>query len=669
MTTLSALLSSRQASGCCSRLWRARHPPSLVHSRSASVAEPSTRKGDEEQLWEAAGNLPFSRAKTGAFFQERAILKNPFQEDALLRSYLRRHLPEEAVFSDLHEFGERVAKEVDKWGRECEVTPPRLVHFDPWGRRVDHIETSHAWKRMKDLSAQEGLVGIGYERLFGEWSRVYQMSKLYIFAPSSGLYTCPLAMTDGAAKVIQETGEIHADTGRTCKRHTDHCWSGAGIEPRIPRPRSLGVSWPVEEAYRRLTTRQPERFWTSGQWMTERQGGSDVASGTETIAVPQADGSYKLHGFKWFTSATDADMTLTLARVQVKTGATTPGSKGLSLFYAEVSRDEDGTLRGIEVQRLKDKLGTRQMPTAELLLDGLPAHRLSEEGRGVASIANMLTITRIHNSISAAAAMRRVVQLARDYATRRTAFGKLLKDHPLHMQTLARMEVEARGAFLLVMDVCRLLGREESGAATELDTHLLRLLTPVVKLYTGKQAVAVVSEGLESFGGQGYIEDTGLPGILRDAQVLSIWEGTTNVLSLDVLRCVARSAGSVLHAYFTHTKSLLSGASSVSSLAPAVKAVDVALAELEEFVQTAATRPPSYLELAARDLAYSLARIYTGALLIDHACWEGASPADTYAALRWYEQDLCPVVTKQRNGHYESSTSPLDAALVYERAV
>ncbi|XP_057688405.1 acyl-CoA dehydrogenase family member 11-like isoform X1 [Corythoichthys intestinalis] len=604
-----------------------------INIRYISSVKAGSRPSEEEQLWETAAALPFSAARLGSFFQDRPVLKNPFLEDALLRGYLRRHLPHEAVSADLCAFGERVATEVDAWGRECEVIPPRLVHFDPWGRRVDHIVTSPAWKRMKDLSAQEGLVAIAYERPHAEWSRVYQMSKLYIFSPSSGLYTCPLAMTDGAAKVIQ----------------------------------SIGISWPVQEAFNRLTSRQPEHFWTSGQWMTERQGGSDVAGGTETVAVPQTNGWYKLYGYKWFTSATDADMTLTLARVCDQSGKTTPGSRGLSLFYAEVSRDRNGCLRGIEVQKLKDKLGTRQMPTAELLLDGLRAHRLSEEGRGVASIANMLTITRIHNSISAAAAMRRVVQLARDYSTRRTAFGKQLKEHPLHVQTLARLEVETRGAFLLVMDVCRLLGREESGVATQLDAHLLRLLTPVVKLYTGKQAVAVVSEGLESFGGQGYIEDTGLPVLLRDAQVLSIWEGTTNVLSLDVLRCVARSSGMVLRAYFTHVKTLLAGASSVSSLDPAVRAVDGALSQLEGFIQEAATRMPGYLELAARDLAFTLARIYMGALLIDHASWNGRSQADVYAALRWCEQDLCVVASNKARGYYDATSAGVDSALVYDQ--
>ncbi|XP_020776606.1 acyl-CoA dehydrogenase family member 11-like isoform X1 [Boleophthalmus pectinirostris] len=598
-------------------------------ARSGSVAQTFTKPVNEA----AVDSLSFSKAKIGCFFQERPVLKNPFLEDALLKGYLKRYIPHEAVVSDLCAFGERVANEVDGWGRECEVSPPQLVQYDSWGRRVDLIHTSAAWKRMKDLSAREGLVSIGYERHYGEWSRVCQMSKLFLFSPSSGLYTCPLAMTDGAAKVIE----------------------------------SLGTSWPVKEAFNRLTTRKPEYFWTSGQWMTERQGGSDVANGTETVAVPQTDGSFKLFGYKWFTSATDADMTLTLARVQDSTGAIIPGSRGLSLFYAEVGRDENGQLKGIEVQKLKDKLGTRQMPTAELLLDGLPAHMISTEGRGVASIANMLTITRIHNSLSAAGAMRRVVQLACDYATRRKAFGKLLKDHPLHMQTLARMEVETRGAFLLVMDVCRLLGLEETGIATELDSHLLRLLTPVVKLYTGKQAVAVVSEGLESFGGQGYIEDTGLPGLLRDAQVLSIWEGTTNVLSLDILRCVARSSGMVFHAYFSHTKSLLKNASGVSVLTPAVKAIQCALSKLELLVQDAATKEPRYLEMAARDLAYSLARIYAGALLTDHASWKGASPSDSYAALRWCEQDLCPVETNQERGWYNPGSPHDNAALVYQQ--
>ncbi|MEQ2181784.1 hypothetical protein GOODEAATRI_015104, partial [Goodea atripinnis] len=232
-----------------------------ITERSARATEPGARKRDEEHLWEAAsdaaGYLPFSRASVGSFFQGQPVLKNPFLEDALLRGYLKRHLPQEAVWSDLNAFGERVAKEIDIWGRECELNPPRLVHFDPWGQRVDHIVTSAAWKRLKDLSAQEGLVAIGYEKSFGEWSRVYQMSKLYIFSPSSGLYTCPLAMTDGAAKVIQVSLKSPNPRHAMC------------LAAKICLPvyvKSTGVSLPVEEAYGRLTSRQPERFWTSGHF-------------------------------------------------------------------------------------------------------------------------------------------------------------------------------------------------------------------------------------------------------------------------------------------------------------------------------------------------------------------------------------------------------------------
>lgn len=594
---------------------------SVSHS-SVSVSEPDSHTHTHTPV-------PFSRSAIGNFFQERPLLTNPFTQDALLRAYLQRHLPEQQVQQDLLLFGERLVSEIEALGRQCELSPPVLQHYDAWGRRVDRILTCDAWTRLKHISAQEGLVAAGYERTYGEWSRVYQMSKIYLFAPSAGLYTCPLAMTDGAAKVIE----------------------------------SLGA--PVREAFERLTTRDEKRFWTSGQWMTERRGGSDVSSGTETVARRQQDGGFKLYGFKWFTSATDADMTLTLARITDRLGRSTTGSRGLSLFLAEVW-DSEGLCNGIEVQRLKDKLGTRQVPTAELLLDGMSAQLLSEEGRGVASIANMLTITRIHNTVCAVGAMRRITHLCREYARKRAAFGKLLKDHALHVQTLSRLEVETRAAFLFAMEVCRLLGREENKSASDRETLLLRLLTPVAKLYTAKQAVSVVSEGLESFGGQGYIEDTGLPSMLRDAQVLSIWEGTTNVLSLDVLRSIAKSSGSVLQAFFTDVTERLLAAEASAALRPAVTSLNTSLSSLKRFTLTAAARPSETLELSARDLAYSLARVYMGALLVDHAAWENATHMDIYTALRWCDQDLCPVVSRDAAGCYDPQTAAMDTALVYD---
>jgi len=187
----------------------------------------------------------FERAKRGKFFQPLPQLHNPFVEDPFLRSCLTRMMPQdvvEEVFPDLEGFGSRLCEEIDSLGRQAELEPPFLRTYDAWGKRVDELVTSSAWKRMHEISAEEGLVAIAYERRHKQWSRLHQMSKVFLYAASSGLYSCPLAMTDGAAKLIEGEGE----------------------------------EFLRERAYPHLTTRDPDLFWTSGQWMTERQGGSDV---------------------------------------------------------------------------------------------------------------------------------------------------------------------------------------------------------------------------------------------------------------------------------------------------------------------------------------------------------------------------------------------------------
>ncbi|KAL8180505.1 UNVERIFIED_CONTAM: hypothetical protein K2H54_026201, partial [Gekko kuhli] len=484
--------------------------------------------------------------------------------------------------------------------------------------------------------------------------RVYQVAKLYLYAPSAGIFTSSVAMSDGAAKVIE----------------------------------SLGIPRPVQEAYANLTSRDPRKFWTSGQWMTERKGGSDVANGTETVARELPDGSYTLHGLKWFTSAADSDISLTLARVMTAEGQVKQGSKGLSLFYLE-TRDKEGKLNGIQIQRLKEnemgkehafgkkKVSVNSVPARGSYTGADPVMnaawsklffkgKISAEGRGVASIANMLTITRFHNVISAVAGMRRIITMARDYATKREAFGKPLKEHPLHIQTLARMEVQVRGAFLLLMEMSRLLGLEETNMATEQEQHILRLLTPVAKLYTGKQAIAVISEGLECFGGQGYMEDTGLPTAFRDAQVMTIWEGTTNILSLDVLRALIKSQGKVLDAFFSSAQAKLEAAFSLSELKPSVQAVQSTLHKLGQFVQKAGSRGEAGMQLAARDFAYTLARIYGGVLLLEYASRPDASTTDIIAAQRWCHQDLCPIDKEETIGSYNTKSPFLDLSLVYD---
>jgi hypothetical protein len=334
-----------------------------------------------------------------------------------------------------------------------------------------------------------------------------------------------------------------------------------------------------------------------------------------------------LYGLKWFTSATTSQVAMTLARIE---GAPAGGS-GLSVFLVTL-RDRDGSLRNIRVERLKDKLGTRALPTAELTLEGTPARLVGGPGEGIRKISTLFNITRVYNAVAAVAGMRRAIALATDYAKRRTAFGKPLIEHPLHVETLADLSLRFRACFLLAFRVAELLGKEECGEASETELQLLRLLTPVAKLYTAKQAVAVASEVLEAFGGAGYVEDTGIPRLLRDAQVLPIWEGTTNVLSLDTLRAIQKT--DALSAWIADGRQRLGRVPQNELTAK----VQNALRSIDSSQRTS-DRGAVLEQVAARGLAYAIARTEAAMLLIEHAA-ATRNPAAEVAAMRWAMRDL-----------------------------
>jgi alkylation response protein AidB-like acyl-CoA dehydrogenase len=529
--------------------------------------------------------------------QDPPRLTNTFEADAALRDAVERLLP-----SDLHrrllpswrDLGEAAAGPLATLAREAESDPPLHVPFDAWGRRVDEIRVSSAWSALHRAAAQWGLAAIPYERDLGPFARVHQFALLALYGPSSAVYTCHLAMTDGAARTLLEHGS-----------------------PEL-----------VQRVVPHLTSRDPDQLWTSGQWMTERSGGSDV-SGTATIARHEG-GAWRLWGTKWFTSAVTSEVALTLARPE---GAP-EGSAGLSLFLVE-QRRADGTHNGIRVLRLKDKLGTRALPTAELALEGCVAEPVGDLGRGVKKITPLLNITRLHNSISACGMMARPLQLLRDYARRRIAFGSPLARKPLHRETLATLQVEYEAALALTFDCARLLGRAEAGEASEEERATLRLLTPLCKLLTARQAVAVASEALEGFGGAGYIEDTGLPVWLRDAQVLPIWEGTTNVLSLDALRAVAREG--VLEPWATQAARRLEALAS-SPLADGAREMRRRIDDVPRALGALAAAGPEVAESAGRRIAVSLAGLSAAVALAEQGAWalaHGRGERAAVAARRW----------------------------------
>ncbi len=451
--------------------------------------------------------LEYARSRTeGEFYQEPPDLGNQYEKDPLLKSYLQKHLPKEVlekVEDELIRLGEDAVGRLLAIADEAENDEPELIKFDAWGNRIDYVRTSWAWKKLKDIAAEEGLVAIGYEREFGEYSRIYQFAKIYLYTPSSAIYTCPLAMTDGAAKII----ETYA-------------------------PEAL------KNYFERFTDRNPENFFVSGQWMTERTGGSDVQP-SETIAIHDGE-TWRLYGPKWFTSAITGQAAMTLARIVEERGGEIIKDERLSLFFLEIY-GENGLPNNMEINKLKDKLGTRALPTAELFLKGTPAILIGERQRGVKQIATMLNITRMYNAVSTVAYMRRAYAIAENYAKKRRAFGKFLIDHPLHKRILDEAREELEECFHLAFKVVELQGKDDCNTITEEERLLLRLLTPVAKLYTAKRGFGMISEMVEAMGGAGYLEDTGIAKMLRDAQVFSIWEGTTNVLSLDVLRVMRKT--------------------------------------------------------------------------------------------------------------------------------
>ena len=526
-----------------------------------------------------------------AFFQVPPELGNQFTQDRVLRSYLARAFGPDArrvAEPELESMGELAGGELYRLQLADRMNEPRLTSWDPWGNRVDTIELTPLWQRCAVIAAEQGLVATGYERKLGAQSRAHQFMLVYLFDASSDVYTCPLAMTDGAAATLTAHG-------------------GPSAERALPR----------------LTSRDPKTAWTSGQWMTERTGGSDVGL-SETVAKPNGDGTYRLHGTKWFTSATTSQMALTLGRPE----GNPAGGKGLALFYVEV-RDAAGRMNGISINRLKDKLGTRKVPTAELTLDGALAVPVAGLSDGIRNITPMLNVTRTWNAIGALAAMRRGIALARDYAKKRVQFGASLADKPLHTDTLAGMQAELEGAFHLTFRTIELLGKLEDKTATSRELHALRLYTPLMKLTTGKQAVAVVSEALECFGGAGYVEDTGLPRLLRDAQVLSMWEGTTNVLSLDALRAIAKEGA--LAPFLEDVREAASACS--TELAAEAKAAVAAAEHAAHWLETTMAKEPQRVEQGARRFALTLGRAAELAHLSRHASWSAEHEGDRRSVL------------------------------------
>lgn len=501
------------------------------------------------------------------FFQAAPAAPNRFRTDFTLRLNLERLLPPD-VFAEaapaLDRLSERAVSELPALADVAETNLPKLVQYDPWGRRIDRIEVSPAWERLVAIGQEEGLVAVPYEHAYGPYARIVQSGLMAIFDPVSAVAACPLTMSDGAAWLLR----LH--------------------DPEL-----------AERYVPRLIARRGGI--TSGQWMTEKEGGSDV-SRTSTVARQGEDGVWRLSGTKWFTSATSADIALALARPE---GAEA-GSAGLSLFLLELRR-ADGSWNGIQVRRLKDKMGTKALPTAELELVDAEAVPVGGIGRGVAKVTSLLNVARLWAAAAAPAGVGHLLTLARDYATKRVVFGRPLAHNLVHTAWLADITAEYQASLGLVMETAASLGRAEHGG----NASLARLLTPLAKLSCARQGIAGLSELMESFGGAGYVEDTGIARVFRNAHVNAIWEGTTNVLAHDVVRALSR--GTVGLEWVETMTERLAGVTH-PALADVKPRIEAALGGVRHLVL-------SPEEPQSRRLAQGMARITQAVLLAEAAQW------------------------------------------------
>jgi alkylation response protein AidB-like acyl-CoA dehydrogenase len=531
------------------------------------------------------------------YVQSAPALPDVYATDPVLRSWMRRLLGDDgfaAAEGRLKNLAAEVMGPLRAAHAEAEAHPPILHQYDGWGDRVDRVEVSPGWERLRVAAAEHALVALPYlpeaRDIFGARARIVQHALLHLYGPESAVFTCPVAMADGAAALL----------------------SRSDVDSSVRDP-WLG----------RLISTDPAVAVTSGQWMTESTGGSDL-SRSGTGGIPAADGSWRITGEKWFCSAIDSAMAIALANPH---GASR-GSRFLTPFliprYAADSplsgftTAPDSPARGVALHRLKSKLGTRAVPTAEVgLHDAYALPVGNPEGGGLARMMTLVVVTRLHNAAAAAAGMRRGLAYARAYAGVRTVAGGRLADNPLHRTTLSTLAVDAQAAFALAAHAFALLGRVEVDGDHAAEAEL-RLVAPLAKLTTGKLAVASASEYLESFGGAGYVEDTGLPRLLRDAQVLPIWEGTTNVLAIDVLRALSRDpeAGKAFIARLDEA----TGQASSMLIGGAVDGLRAARFFLTDALPAATADPRSETVVAgARHLALTMGYALALALLVEHA--------------------------------------------------
>ncbi|WP_328382661.1 acyl-CoA dehydrogenase family protein [Streptomyces sp. NBC_00400] len=466
--------------------------------------------------------------------------------------------------------------EVQEQARWAEEQPPRLHTHDRFGHRIDEVAFHPAWHQLMTVAVEHGLHAAPWtdDR---PGAHLVRAAKFYVWSQAEAGHGCPVSMTYAAVPALRAAPDLAAQ-----------------YEPLLTaRSYDFGLRAPLTKS-----------GLIAGMSMTEKQGGSDVRANT-TRAVPAGDGTYRLTGHKWFTSAPMSDVFLALAQT----------TEGLSCFLVPRVLP-DGTLNGMRLMRLKDKLGNRSNASCEIEYDEAVAWPVGEPGRGVRTIVEMVNMTRLDCVLGSAAGMRAGLRQALHHTAHRQAFGRELDRQPLMRSVLADLAVESEAATVLGMRLATAVDRSQAGDAGE--TALRRLALAAGKYWVCKRGSTHAAEALECLGGNGYVEDSGMPRLYREAPLLSIWEGSGNVAALDVLRALGKEPAA-LDAFFAE----------VETAAGADHRLDAAVAGVRKMLGGLAD--PERAQLMARSLAERMALVLQGSLLVRYS---HPAVADAFCASR-----------------------------------
>ncbi|MFF4406461.1 acyl-CoA dehydrogenase family protein [Streptomyces sp. NPDC001404] len=479
--------------------------------------------------------------------------------------------------AEVRALGARAGSEqVQEWARTAEANPPVLRTHDRYGHRIDEVEFHPSWHELMTAAVESGQHAAPWAEA-RPGAHLVRAAKFYVWAQAEPGHGCPVSMTYAAVPALRAQPEL-----------------AAVYEPLLAsRTYDYGLRPPLGK-----------QGLIAGMSMTEKQGGSDVRANT-TTAVPAGDGSYTITGHKWFTSAPMSDVFLVLAQT----------AEGLTCFLMPRVLP-DGTRNAMRLQRLKDKLGNRSNASAEIEYEQAVAWPVGEPGRGVRTIVEMVNMTRLDCVLGSAAGMRAGLRQAVHHAAHRRAFGAELIDQPLMRNVLADLAVESEAATLLAMRLAAAIDRSMAGDTGE--AALRRLALAAGKYWVCKRGSTHAAEALECLGGNGYVEESGMPRLYREAPLLSIWEGSGNVAALDVLRALQKEPAG-LDAWFAEVDAAAGADARLDAAAARVRTL---LAELSD---------PARAQLLARRLAEQLTLVLQGSLLVRHG---DPAVADAFCASR-----------------------------------